>query len=84
MEPAEFLRQHSDELPLYNAAQQAVTESEEHLFAEAEKISDLEQKIKVYARIATNHVPEIMAARIRRRAERRFRQMRRALLHHPA
>jgi len=77
MEPAEFLRQHCDELALYDRMTTAITECEEHLFAEVEKIADLEQKIKVYAAIATNHELEAMAAKIRRRAERRFRQMRR-------
>jgi len=73
MEPALFLKQHSDELVRYASMITAIAECEQ--FDEVKDLRDKAHIIEVYAAQALNFEAEQKAARIRLRAEKRCGQL---------
>ena len=68
--------------PNYNAMSKAITEMLEHGFDDIEQIDDVDEQLRVLAKIANNFEPEKRCIKIRRRAEwhafRGMAQIRRA------
>src|SRR5215813_1482661 len=69
MEPQEFLKQHRNELVLYDRRSEANAKCER--IDEVKEIGSRAHAIEVYAAQALNHEAENKAARIRLRAQRR-------------
>src|SRR4051812_49221548 len=69
MKPAEFLKQHSSELVLYEQMRTAITKCVS--IDEARESRNKAHAIELYSAMALNHEAESQAIKIRLRAERR-------------